>query len=252
MHRRREIRCRAAVDAVARRGHARHFFKRRLHRLLHRMANLNILRPRLQMPRQGQKPGMLARAVVMDLARIGIRAGQFLIRLRIVRHMRAAAQISLGHPHICEPARHHLGVDMRALVTGARQCQLCLRQPCRIRSAAFNQRQCLQHFAGRSRENHRLRIAPCFDDRSPCITDDSVPDMGAFQQPATPQFHHRNCRFHVMTSLTDARFLAHGGFKKPQLCVMHRISSCIRPRHRKRSHLKRLAAETRGRNSWRL
>ena len=222
MQRGREIRRRTAIYAVTGRGLARHLLECRAHGLLHRMINLDIVRPRPQVTAQRQEARMLAGAVVMDLAGRGVRTHQFLPRIAVVGQLRPATQVVVAHPQIGQPAIDRIGVDMRAIMARAGQRQLRLAQSERLRRAAFDQRQRLDHLAGRPRKDHRLWVAPGLDDRARRVADHSMTGMDAFQHPAAPEFYQGN---RSQNTLTIARFSAAGAFPVQGIRVMTPILS---------------------------
>ena len=223
-----EIGGRTAVDAKAGRGFFRHLFRHGTDGALDRVIHPDILGPCPQMPRQRQKTRMFARTVVVTLAGFFMGQHQAVMFRRVIGPVRPAAQVGLGQAQPGEPARHHAGMQGRALVAGAGQGQLRLRQSGGIGGPAFDQGQGLDHLAGGARKDHCRRIPPGLDHLARGIADHRMAGMGAFQQPAAPEFDHRKrplaaCHFTLI--LTPARFCAHGAFTLCQFCGMGRISS---------------------------
>ena len=152
------------------------------------MAGLDIFGRPAQMPVEREKPGMLARAIVMHLTGRGAGAQERLVRLLVLRVMRAAAQIVVRQAQIGKPAIDALGMDRRAVVRGAREGEVLGRQPMRIRSATGEKRQRLQHLAGRARQDRFGRVAPSLDNRAACVTNHGMTQMNALGPRAAPDF----------------------------------------------------------------
>ena len=144
---------------------AAHLLEGGAHRPLHRMVDLDVLRPAAEVAVQGEEARVLARAVVVQLAGRLARRAQPVALGRVVGHLRPAAQVGLGEPEVAEPARHPLHVHRRALVRGAGQRQL-LGAESPSAAPLSTQRQRLQHLAGRARQDHRLGVAPGGADRA--------------------------------------------------------------------------------------
>ncbi len=142
-----EIGSRTAIDAPTGNGLAGQLFSRGPDRLLQRMVDFHIFRPGLQVAGHGQKARVLARAVVVQLAGRFMRADQPVTLIPVKGFVRAAAQIGLTQPQICQPTPGHLDMQMRALMAGAGQRQMRVRQPPRRRRPGFQQRQRLDHLA---------------------------------------------------------------------------------------------------------
>ena len=182
-----KVRRRAAIDTPAGGGLAGDFLERAADGLLDGVIDLDIFAVAAQPPVQGQKPRMLARAVVVKLAGRAVRTDQPLAFLGIARHVAAATQVRLGKAQRGEPRRDAARVDRRALMACACQGQLLGAQPRRVGRPAFDQRQRLDHLARGSRKDHRPRLAPGLDDPVG-VRDHHMPQMRAFAQPAAPQF----------------------------------------------------------------
>ncbi len=146
---------------------------------------------------------MLARAVVVDLARRFMGKDQAVALRPVIGLVRPAAQVVLGHSQIGKPATDHSRMDRGSLMAGAGQRQLRLAQSRRVRRPAFDQRQGLKHLAGGARKDHRLGVAPSLDDLARRVADHRVAGVDALHPPAAPQFDHRKCSHlarHVATS----------------------------------------------------
>ena len=83
---------------------AGHLLEGVAHRALHRVVDLDILGARAEMPGQGEKARMLARAVVVHLARRLAGVAQPMTLGRVVGHLRAAAQVGVAQSEFAEPA----------------------------------------------------------------------------------------------------------------------------------------------------
>ena len=184
-----KIRGRAAVDGKSGAVLAGDLFKGRAHRALHRVVGVDIFRPAAQMRAQREEPRVLARAIVVDLARAVLRPDQPLARVAVVRHLRPAAKGVVTQAKRFQPAAHPVGMDRGPLMRGAGQRQLFGPEPMRLRRAAFDQRQGLHHLAGRTRVDHGLRVAPGLDDLAGVVADHRMTAMQAFDHPAPPDFH---------------------------------------------------------------
>ncbi len=191
MNGRGKVRGRTAVDPITRRRFAGRLLEGRLDGALQRVVDLDILRACLHVPHHRQETGMLARTVVVDLARLLMRQDQPVALGPVVGFMRATAQVGLGHRQIGQPVADHPGMDRRPLVAGTGKRQLRLGQASRVGRPAFHKRQRLKHLAGRARIDHRLRIAPGFDNLPRLVADHGMSGVHAFHPPAAPQLDHR-------------------------------------------------------------
>jgi hypothetical protein len=68
---------------------------------------------------------------------------------------------------------------MRALMRGAGKRQMLLREPCRVRRAAFDERERLDHLDRASRQDRQRRVAPTGDESFVMVPYGHVPAMQA-------------------------------------------------------------------------
>jgi hypothetical protein len=186
------------------------------------VVKVDIFRACAQVAGQGQEAGMLARAVVVDLAGRRVRAQKRAAGFGVHRQMRAAAQVRLGQPQIAQPLGDHAGMQAGARMAGAGQRKLRIGQAGGIGGATFDQRQRLKHLARRPREDHRPRIAPGLDDPRG-VADHRMAAVKAFGHSAAPEFDQVRRRH--FPSLTFARNPANGGFPARRFRGISRKSS---------------------------
>src|SRR5690606_25613144 len=202
MHGRREVRRGASVDAVARRGLARHFLEGQFHGPLHRMVGLDIFRSGTEMPRQGEKACMLARTVVVDLAGRTTGADDLPPGVGVVGHLRPAAQVGLAKAKLTQPASDRLGMNMRPVVARAGKRKLRAAKTGSVCRTALQEWQGLDHLAGRAREDDGKGVAPSLYHIAPLVADDGMSRVDAFQHSAAPEFNHRYRR-HLPSPLRE-------------------------------------------------
>ncbi len=217
--RHREVRGRAAIDAPTGDGFARDFLGRGTDRLLQRVVNLHIFRPGLQMLGHGQEPRMLARAVVVQLARAFVGLDQPVTLGPVIGFMRPAAQIAFLQTKIGNPASGKADMHRSAFVAGAGQRQMPVGQPARVRRPGFDQRQGLDHLAGRPGEGHGIRVAPSLNNPLG-IANHRMPQMCAFQKAPAPDFRHRNRTFIHLSHDAPITFVQFCAMPDPR--VFHR------------------------------
>ncbi len=187
-----KVRRRTAVDAVAWAVLGRHVLERGANGLLHGVVDGDVVGTAAQMPVQGQKARMLARTVVVILARTLARADQRVARGTVRRLLSAAAEIGVGQVHLREPGADAVGVDRGADMAGAGQREVLGPQTHRIGGARTDQRQRLDHLARRPRQDDRAGITQCHDDLARTVAHDDVAAVDAFDQAAArrlDQFH---------------------------------------------------------------
>ena len=160
VERRGEVRRRAAVHRPVGARHPGRVLERLAHGALHGVVDLHVLGAAAEAPVERQEPRMLARAVVVQLARRRSRADQRVAGVVGIGHVRAAAQVGLGPALVGEPRGGELGVHRRALVRGAGQ-----RDAAGIaHGLRLHERQGLEHLAGRPRVDDHRRVAPALAD----------------------------------------------------------------------------------------
>lgn len=180
------------VDAIAGAGFAGCLFECSLDGFLDRVVEFDIFRTGPEVLVQRQKTRMLARAVVVQLARRFVVHDQTVTLGLVIGFVRTAAQVAFGQATVGKPAGDGFGVEGCAFVAGARQRKLAWCQTGGIGSTAFKQRQGLQHLARRAGKDDCSGIAPTFDDLPCFVTDYGMTRMGAFQYSSTPCLSHRH------------------------------------------------------------
>ena len=146
MHGGCEIRRGATVNAMANDFPAGNILKGRDARLLDWMIHFNILRSTAQMPGNRQKTDMLARAVVVNLARRPSLANESLGRIAVNRHLGTAPEIRVAKFEIVQPLPENARMNLRGIVGGAGKRKMHVVQTARIGRTGFHKRKSLNHF----------------------------------------------------------------------------------------------------------
>ena len=181
-----EVRGRAAVDGVPRRGFRSDRFERLQARPLHRMIGRDVLGARAEALGEGQKACVLARAVVVGLPRGFARPDQRIAGLAVEGFVGAAAQVAVGQAEIAEPGLHLPCVDRCGGMRGAGEGEPPRRQAEGVGGAALNEGKGLDHLAGAARKDAGRRVAPGLDDFARFVADDGMAEMHALEKPAAP------------------------------------------------------------------
>ena len=180
----------ASINAKGRAGFACQLLKRGFVGLLDGVVDELIVRPAAQVFVERQKAGVLAGAVVVNLAGALIGLDQRLTRDFVTGGLRAAAQVIIHEVEVFEPASHAVGVDRGGVVGGAGERQMLRRQTESIGCTAFNKRQRLDHFAGRAGIDDGIGIAPSLHNLATLVTDDRVALVDGLQKVAAPHLYH--------------------------------------------------------------
>ena len=144
-----------------------------------------------------QKSAMLARAIVVALARLRACAHQCVPRIRIVGDLRTTAKIIIRQAKRAEPIVHPVRMYRRPVMRGAGQGQMLGGQTMGLRGTTFDQRQGLHHLARGTRQNHLLRVAPAFHDVALGIANAGMAHMLRLEDGTTPDLDHGNGLGHV-------------------------------------------------------
>ena len=139
---------------------------------------------------------MLARTVVVILARAFVSLDQPVAGGHIIRGLRTTAQIGIRQPKPCQPGLHPVGVNRRPLMRRTGQRQLIHPQAHGIGGPAFDQRQGLDHLKGGPGIDHCARIAPAVGDFPIRPGHNDMAPMDAFHQITAPHFdqiHRSHC-----------------------------------------------------------
>ena len=155
------------------------------------------------MPVQREKPGMLARTLVMALTGRRFGADQRDIRGPVQRIMRATAEIGISQIKRRKPVSHPLGMRRRPFMRGAGQRQMFGGQRMGVRRTAGDQRQRLDHLGRGPRQHDLGRVAPGRLDVTRGVADHGMAQMHAFGPRAAPDFGQGNGLGHAGFSGSD-------------------------------------------------